>query len=132
MKILFVCYGNAYRSPLAEALLKKMRPDIKIESAGIRTSIPIAQEIKEYLKFQDALQFLKRTSHNLSQKNPNTFDLIITMQNIHTKEVLKKCPDCKNRIIEWNIEDPYFLERDKARKVYEKINIKVKKLAKSL
>jgi protein-tyrosine phosphatase len=132
MKILFVCYGNAYRSPLAEALLKKLRPDINIESAGIRTSIPIGEEIKRYLEIQGALHLLKKTPQNLSQKNLNTFDLIITMQNIHTKTVLKKCPDCRNKVIEWNVEDPYFMEREKAREVYEKINIKVKKLAKSL
>jgi len=32
MKILFICSGNAYRSPLAEALLKKLRPDLEIET----------------------------------------------------------------------------------------------------
>ena len=34
MKILFVCSGNACRSPLADALLKKLRPDVEVDSAG--------------------------------------------------------------------------------------------------
>jgi predicted protein tyrosine phosphatase len=29
MRILFVCSGNAYRNPLAEALLRKLRPDLQ-------------------------------------------------------------------------------------------------------
>ena len=132
MRILFVCYGNVYRSPLAEALLKKLRPDIHTESAGLRISIPISTEIKKYLKKHKALHFLKKTPQNLNQKNLKSFDLIITMQNIHTQAVLQKCPDCKKKIIEWNIIDPYFLENGKAKKVFEEINNKVTQLAKTL
>jgi len=33
MRVLFVCSGNAHRSPLAEALLRKMRPDRSIDRA---------------------------------------------------------------------------------------------------
>lgn len=132
MKILFVCYGNAYRSPLAEALLKKLRPDIHIESAGISASIPISTEIKKYLKKHGALNLLKKIPENLNQKNLRSFNLIITMQNIHTQAVLDKCPDCKNRIIEWNIKDPYFLVDEKAENIYEQINSKVKQIAKIL
>ena len=55
MKVLFVCHGNAYRSPLAEALLKKLRPDLKVDSAGLHVAIPISGEIKEHLKKVNAL-----------------------------------------------------------------------------
>ncbi|MHA2405466.1 MAG: arsenate-mycothiol transferase ArsC, partial [Candidatus Hermodarchaeia archaeon] len=34
MKVLFVCTGNACRSPAAEALLKKFNPQIDVDSAG--------------------------------------------------------------------------------------------------
>ncbi|UCH71344.1 MAG: low molecular weight protein arginine phosphatase, partial [Candidatus Bathyarchaeota archaeon] len=34
MKVLFVCTGNSFRSPVAEALLKKLRNDLEVESAG--------------------------------------------------------------------------------------------------
>ncbi|MCJ7431679.1 low molecular weight protein arginine phosphatase, partial [Candidatus Bathyarchaeota archaeon] len=49
MKVLFVCSGNAHRSPLAEALLKKMRPDLQVDSAGLRVAIPISDHVREYL-----------------------------------------------------------------------------------
>jgi protein-tyrosine-phosphatase len=132
MRVLFVCYGNAYRSPLAEALLKKFRPDINTESAGLRVSIPISVEIKKYLKKHGALHFLKKTPENLNQKNLKSYNLIITMQNIQTQAVLQKCPECKNKIIEWNIKDPYFLGDIEAEKIYEEINSKVMQIAKTL
>ena len=132
MRVLFVCYGNAYRSPLAEALLKKLRPDLHIESAGLKVSIPISTAIRKFLKTHGALKFLKKTPQSIYQKNLKSFDLIVTMQNIHTNAILRKCPDCKNQIIEWNIADPYFLEHEKAKNVYEKINNKIIELAKSI
>jgi protein-tyrosine-phosphatase len=132
MRVLFVCYGNAYRSPLAEALLKKTRPDLHIESAGMKVSIPISTSIRKFLKTHGALQFLKKTPQSIDQKNLKTFNLIITMQNIHTNAVLQRCPSCKNQIIEWNIKDPYFLENENAKDVYQEIHNKVTELAKSI
>jgi protein-tyrosine-phosphatase len=38
--VLFICSGNAFRSPVAEALLKKAKPDLKADSAGINRRIP--------------------------------------------------------------------------------------------
>lgn len=34
-EIVFVCAGNTCRSPMAEFILKEMRPDLKVRSAGI-------------------------------------------------------------------------------------------------
>ena len=132
MRVLFVCYGNAYRSPLAEALLKKIRPDIHIESAGLMVSIPISKSLKKFLKKHDAAQFLKKTPESLDQKNLKTFNIIVTMQETQTTAVLKKYPNCKQQIIEWNIKDPYFLENEKAEEIYKEIYNKVVELAKSL
>ncbi|EUJ32716.1 low molecular weight phosphotyrosine protein phosphatase [Listeria floridensis FSL S10-1187] len=35
MNILFVCTGNTCRSPLAEGILKSIRPDLNVRSRGI-------------------------------------------------------------------------------------------------
>ena len=48
MKILFVCSGNAYRSPVAEALLKKLKPGLIVDSAGTNPAIPISETAKKY------------------------------------------------------------------------------------
>jgi protein-tyrosine-phosphatase len=132
MKILFVCYGNAHRSPLAEALLKKLRPDLEVDSAGLHVAIPISRQVREYLAKQNAVQYLKEFSQSIDEKNLGDYDLIVTMKQEIRNGVLSKCLDCKKQIAEWNIEDPYFLKREDAERIYKQIESKVEELAKSL
>lgn len=132
LKILFVCSGNAYRSPLAEAILKKLRPDLEVDSAGLHVAIPISREVKNYLKKLDAEQNLKKFSESLDEKNLRDYNLIVAMEPRHKHAVLRKCPACENRIIVWNISDPYFEEQEEAERIYIEIENKVEELAKSL
>jgi len=132
MRVLFVCSGNAHRSPLAEALLKKMRPDLQVESAGLHVAIPISEQVREYLAKQNAEQYLKRIPQSISEKKLRDYDLIVGMEQKHGNAVASICQECNSRIRVWNIEDPYFLENEDAEKVYEKIKEKVAELAKSL
>jgi len=132
MKVLFVCSGNAHRSPLAEALLKKMRPDLQVDSAGLRVAIPISDHVREYLAKEDAEQYLKKAPENLTGKQLGDYDVIVAMQRGHKDAVLDKCPECEDKIVVWNIEDPYFMSHEDAEQVYRQIEEKVKQLAKSL
>jgi protein-tyrosine-phosphatase len=130
MKILFVCHGNAYRSPLAEALLKKLRPDLEVDSAGVHVAIPISIEVKDYLRKRDAVRFLKDYPQSLDEKNLTDYDLIVAMDPKVKSVVLRKCPDCKERVVGWNIKDPYFETQDVER-IFGEIENQVKKLANS-
>lgn len=132
MKILFVCSGNAHRSPLAEALLKKLRPDLDVDSAGIHTAIPISEEVRRYLARENAEQYLKKTPESLNRKQLNNYDLIVAMEQRHKDVVFIKCPECEDKIVVWNIEDPYFLQHPQAEKIYTQIKEKTIELAKSL
>lgn len=132
MKVLFVCSGNAHRSPLAEALLKKLRSDLQVDSAGLRVAIPISREVRRYLAGQDAEQFLKKVPESLAGKQLADYDIIIGMEQLHKDAVLNKCPDCGGKTVVWNIEDPYFMSYEDAEKVYDQIKRKVVELAASL
>ena len=132
MKVLFVCSGNAHRSPLAEALLKKFRPDLEVDSAGLRVAIPISEDTREYLIKENADQYLKKAPESLDVKKLEDYDLIVAMQAGHKYAVLSRCPECVSKIVVWNITDPYFLEREDAEKVYKQIEEKVRELAGSL
>jgi protein-tyrosine phosphatase len=132
MRILFVCSGNAHRSPLAEALLKKTRPDLEVDSAGLHVAIPISEEVRDYLRKLDAEQYLKKAPESLGSKRLSEYDCIVAMDQRHRDGVLTLCPECERKISVWNIEDPYFMEHDDAERVYRQIENKVRELAKSL
>ena len=132
MKVLFVCLGNAHRSPLAEALLKKLRPDLEVDSAGIRLGIPIALEARKFLMRENAVQYLRQVPESLDSKQLDKYDLIVTMEPRHKDVVLSKCPKCKGRMLVWDVEDPYFMPPEYTEKIYNKIKEKVVELANSL
>ena len=132
MRVLFVCSGNAHRSPLAEALLKKLRPDLEVESAGTSTSIPISEEIRKYLAKEGAAQYLKRIPENLRSKRLKDYDLIVAMEQRHKDAVVAVCAECEQRTVVWGIEDPYFLNHEHAERVYKQVEDKVRQLAKSV
>ncbi|MGD0029673.1 MAG: low molecular weight phosphatase family protein [Candidatus Bathyarchaeia archaeon] len=132
MKVLFVCSGNAFRSPLAEALLKKSRPDLIVDSAGTNVETMISAEARRFLARQNAVQYLKKTPESLDTKRLTEYDVIIAMEHTHESIILQKCPACHEKIIVWNIEDlglkPYeFIEQ-----IDKQIEEKVSKLAKNL
>ena len=132
MKVLFVCSGNAFRSPVAEALLKKFKPEIEVGSAGIHPAIPISEAAKEYLAKENAEQYLKKVPEGLDSKQVDEYDLVVAMKPEHKDAVLRKCPECENKIVVWNIDDPYFLPHGFAEKIFKRIKDKVTELANSL
>lgn len=132
VKVLFVCSGNAYRSPVAEALLKKLKPQIRVDSAGTSPAIPISEVAKAYLARETATRYLKRAPESLDSKNLDGYDLIVAMKSAHQEAVLKRCPQCARKIIMWDIDDPYFLPHGYAEKIFNQIKEKVSELANTL
>ena len=132
MKILFVCTGNSYRSPIAEALLKKVRGDLEVESAGTHPAGMVASNAKKFLKKENTLRNLKGAPEGIDQKNLEEYDLIIAMKQNHKNEILRRYPQIEDRIEVWNIDDPIYLPYGSDKKVFEEIKRKVLELAKSI
>ena len=125
-----MCSGNSHRSPLAEALLRKAKPEWTVDSAGIRVAIPIADGVREFLRRENAEQFLKSSPESLGDKRLGDYDVIVAMEDRHRDYVSSLCPECKDKIVVWHVIDPYFMDREDAWKVYEQIKEKVAELAK--
>jgi protein-tyrosine phosphatase len=132
MKILFVCTGNSYRSPIAEALLKKVRGDLEVESAGTQPAAMIAPSAKKFLERENALEKLKRTPEGIDQKNLEDYDLIVAMKQNHKNEILRLYPQTEDRIEVWNIDDPIYLPYGSDEQVFGEIKRKVIELAESI
>jgi protein-tyrosine phosphatase len=131
MRVLFVCLGNAFRSPVAEALLKLYKPEVHVDSAGVNPTIPISEAAKTYLAKENAQQFLKAKPESLDEKDLRGYDLIIVMEPNHKDAVLSRCPECKDKIVVWNIADPYFLPYGSTEEIFKEIKEKVSELAAS-
>jgi len=132
MRVLFVCTGNAFRAPVAEALLKKLKSGIEVDSAGTNPSTHVSEDARKYLARENAEQYLKNIPEGLNSKRLDMYDLIIVMKPEHKDAVLSKCLECKGKIVVWNIDDPYFLPSGHAEKIFAQIRNKVVKLAGSL
>jgi protein-tyrosine phosphatase len=132
MKVLFVCSGNAFRSPLAEALLKKLRPDLQVDSAGTNAETMISPEARRFLANQNAVQYLKKTPESLDNKRLMDYDLIIAMEYPHESTILQKCPECREKITVWNIKDLELKPHEFVEKINKQIEEKVSRLAKNL
>lgn len=132
MKILFVCTGNACRSPLADALLKKFRPDIIVESAGTYAYYEVVDLTVRYAKQEGVSDFLKKVPDSLESKTLTDYDLIVAMEPEHKKAILRQCPECAEKVVVWHIVDPYMLPYSQASKEFDRIKSKVIQLAQSV
>ena len=132
MKVLFVCTGNACRSPLADALLKKFRPDIEVESAGTHAYYKVVELTRRYAEQEGVTEYLKTVPDSLSSKNLPDYDLIVAMESEHEATILQQSPECGDKVEVWHITDPYQFPYKQASREFDRIKSKVAHLAKSL
>ena len=132
MKVLFVCTGNACRSPLADAFLKKFRPDIEVDSAGTHPYYKVVDLTQRYAKQEGVSEFMKTVPDSLESKNLNDYDVIVAMETEHETAILTQSPESADHIVVWHINDPYQLPFKQASHDFDKIKSKVVHLSKSL
>jgi protein-tyrosine-phosphatase len=132
MKILFICTGNACRSPLAAALFKKFRPDIIVESAGTYPYHKVVDLTERYAKQEGASDFLKKVPDSLESKALTDYDLIVAMELEHKNAIIRQSPECAENVVVWHITDPYMLPYNQALREFDRIKSKVTHLAKSV
>jgi protein-tyrosine-phosphatase len=132
VKVLFVCTGNACRSPLAEALLKKLRSDVDVDSAGTHAYFRVVGLTQRYAEKEGAGEYLKDAPEDLDSKNLCDYDVIVAMESQHQDAIVRQSPDCADRVVVWHIADPYAEPYKQAEQIFEKIKSKVAQLAKSL
>ena len=87
---------------------------------------------RRYAEQERVTEFLKKIPDSIDSKNLFEYDLIIVMEKEHEKIILEKNQKVADKIVVWNIRDPYQLPYKQACQVFDKIKSKVGKLGKTL
>jgi protein-tyrosine-phosphatase len=81
MNLLFVCYGNICRSPMAEGLAKKLLgPEARVESAGLAAMAGrVSEESILAMKALFAVDISRHRPRSVSDVDLDGFDFIIAI-----------------------------------------------------
>lgn len=112
LKVLFVCTGNTCRSPMAEGIMRDIALqrgfDMEVSSAGISAFDGEGASKNSILVLKE--MGIDITSHKSRQVNRDMVedsDLIITMTDYHRELLLRRYNNLENKLISFNIQDPF-------------------------
>lgn len=99
-RVLIVCRGNTCRSPMAEALLKRMlsSDSIEVKSAGLSAidGMEASRWAQEVMR-ERGIDISSHRAKNLSEKDVSEADLILTMSLSQKRELIERFPQAKGK-----------------------------------
>jgi len=131
--VLFVCLGNACRSPMAEAVARKLASDIiEPSSAGLYPFGSLAGHTEQTL-IANGYSIAGLSSKPLRRDSLESADLIINMTGRSLDPLFDFAgsadPSLAQRVQDWNIEDPYGAPPATYQRILEELESRVLSLA---
>src|SRR5256885_6526651 len=124
-RVLFVCIGNACRSPMAEAIARVDAYDtIDAFSAGL-TPIGFITELTEQTLKRNGCLVEDLESKSISPKIWDQVDIVINMSGRPREQTFGDY----SKVEDWDIEDPYGQDADTYQEVFQEIRRRVAMLA---
>ncbi len=128
MKVLFLCVGNACRSPMAEAIARRDAADvIEASSAGITPLGAVMLLTRKTLE-ANGYSIEGLSSKYISKESWAEAELVINMSG-RAREML--FADWE-KVEDWKVEDPYGADPAVYQRIFEEIERRVSELTKRL
>ncbi len=111
-RVLFVCYGNHARSPMAEGLAKKrFGRDIRVESAGVNPMFEGAADFAvQVMKEEYGIDISAHGPKHVRDVEMDRIDYVVAMDPA-VYEILSKIHLVpREKLMLWKIEDPFSLD----------------------
>ena len=103
LRVLFVCIGNACRSPMAEAIAKREAADVlEASSAGLYPLGEIPDETQETLS-RNGYSAVGLSSKPITNRIWNEADLVINLSG----RIRDIAFDDPSKVEDWEVADPY-------------------------
>ncbi len=126
-RVLFVCYGNHARSPMAEGLARKtFGRDVRVESAGVNPLFEGAADFAvQVMKEEYGIDISAHLPRHVRDVDMDRVDYVVAMDPA-VYEILSKIHLVpREKLILWRIEDPFSLGLKNYLKTAEKLMNKI-------
>ena len=127
--LLFVCYGNTCRSPIAEGLAKAMLGnESKVESAGLSPEFLGAQDDAVTVLHESyEIDISEHRTQRVTDLQLHDYDWIIVLDGYVYHQLLMRFPSLARDILLWDIDDPYLQGKEAYAVCAETIRKHIKK-----
>lgn len=128
LRVIFVCIGNACRSPMGEAIARKDAADVMESfSAGI-FPLGMIPELTRTTLAKNGYSAESLVSKGLSEFNADEVDLVLNMSGMKDAAVLAPFENVE----EWEVGDPYGGDEATYQRILQEIQRRVGELAQRL
>jgi protein-tyrosine-phosphatase len=109
-KIIFICFANKSRSPMAKGLAQKMFPTgFYVDSAGIDAETTGGANFRAISVMGEyGVDLMGHFCKSITDVAISEFDHVIAMDSNLFDSVIKAYPEMRDRTIQWQIEDPFY------------------------
>ena len=123
--IIFVCWGNICRSPMAERIAEKMAQDEGLTGVAFTSAATSREELGNPIDPRAArvlqaagYRASNHRAHQITAEEIQNADLVIAMEQLHIDRMLRLAPDAENLVLMTDfdptatpgsgIEDPWY------------------------
>jgi protein-tyrosine-phosphatase len=124
-KVLFVCFGNSCRSPMAEAIANRLAADVMEASSAGLTALGQVQSMTKETLLRNGYLADDLESKQLQIGSLRAVDLIVNMTGRTAFSFFHEV----DKVEDWDVEDPYGADAETYQRIFEDIERRVAKLA---